>query len=129
MIDHVSIPVKDLEFSSRFYESILSQIGYSRLVAKDGTVGFGKKYADFWLNHRPKISSSSTNDGFHVCLRALSIQQVEGFFKTAISLGAKSDGMPGFREQYHDSYFAAFVIDHDGNKIEVVTFVDRQSGS
>ena len=129
MIDHVSIPVKDLEVSSQFYESVLSKIGYSRLVEKDGTVGFGKKYSDFWLNHRPNLSPSGIEDGFHVCLRALSIQQVEDFFKTAISLGARSDGAPGYREKYDDSYFAAFVIDQDGNKVEVVTFVDKQSRS
>lgn len=129
MIDHVSIPVKDLAFSSKFYESILSKIGYSRLVVKEGTVGFGKKYADLWLNHRPNLSSAGISDGFHVCLRALSIQQVEDFHKTAVSLGAKSDGAPGYREQYDDSYFAAFIVDHDDNKIEVVTFVDKQGRS
>ena len=129
MIDHVSIPVKDLESSSKFYEAILSTIGYSKLVVKEGTVGFGKKYSDFWLNHRPDFSSGSLNDGFHVCLRAPSVQEVENFFKMAISLGARSDGTPGYREQYNDSYYAAFIIDHDGNKMEVVTFVDKQSRS
>jgi catechol 2,3-dioxygenase-like lactoylglutathione lyase family enzyme len=129
MIDHVSIPVRDLELSSTFYESVLAKIGYSKLVVKDGTVGFGKKYADFWLNHRLNLSSLSISDGFHVCLRALSIQQVEDFFNTAVALGAKSDGAPGYRAEYSNSYFAAFVIDPDGNKIEVVTFVDKQVGS
>src|SRR6188472_3101862 len=117
MIDHISIPVRNLELDSKFYESVLSQIGYSRLVVKNGTIGFGKKYADFWLNHRPNLSSDGINDGFHVCLRALSEEQVEAFFKMAISLGARSEGVPGFREEYHDSYFAAFIFDPDGNKI------------
>ena len=125
MIDHISIPVKDLKSSSKFYESVLSQIGYSKLVEKEGTVGFGKKYADFWLNHRPTLSPDGINDGFHVCLRAISVQQVEAFFKTALDLGARSDGAPGFREQYHSAYYAAFIIDNDGNKVEVVTFVDK----
>ena len=72
-----------------------------------------------------KTLSAIYGDGFHVCLRALSIQQVEAFFKTAIELGACSEGAPGFREQYDNAYYAAFMIDNDGNKVEVVTFVDR----
>lgn len=125
MIDHISIPVRDLELSSNFYEAILEKIGYSKLVIKAGTVGFGKKYADFWLNHRPDLSVDGVNDGFHVCLRAMSAGQVDAFFKTALSLGAKSEGEPGLREHYNDRYFAAFIIDPDGNKIEVVTFIDE----
>ncbi len=123
MIDHVSISVSNLDVSSNFYEAILAQIGYAKLAEKDGTVGFGKKYADFWLNHRPMLVLNSVSDGFHVCLRALSVQQVEAFYNTAISLGASSGGAPGFRVHYHEKYFAAFILDPDGNKIEVVTFV------
>lgn len=126
MIDHVSLPVRDLQIASMFYEPVLSQIGYSRLMVKEGTIGFGKKYADFWLNHRPMLSAAGMNDGFHVCLRALSKEQVEAFFRTALSLGGRSDGIPGFREHYHERYFAAFIFDLDGNRIEVVNFISEQ---
>lgn len=127
MIDHISIPVRNLASASAFYESVLSQIGYTKLVVKEGTVGFGKKYADFWLNHRPGLAASGVSDGFHVCIRAVSKEQVEAFYNMAVSLGARSDGAPGFREQYNNRYFAAFVLDLDGNKIEAVTFLDSSA--
>lgn len=124
MIDHVSIPVRDLEASAAFYAAVLAEIGYARLVDKPGTVGFGKKYPDFWLNHRPKLRSGDGDDGFHVCVRAAATAKVDAFHAKAVALGARSDGAPGIREIYASSYYAAFVVDRDGNKVEVVTFVE-----
>jgi catechol 2,3-dioxygenase-like lactoylglutathione lyase family enzyme len=124
MIDHVSIPVRDLDASAAFYATVLAEIGYTRLVDKPGTVGFGKKYADFWLNHRPNLRATEGDDGFHVCVRAGSTAKVDAFHAKAVALGARSDGAPGIREIYASSYYAAFVVDRDGNKVEVVTFVE-----
>ncbi len=123
MIDHVSIPVSNLSKSSEFYESLLAELEYKKLVSKSGTVGFGKKYPDFWLNERPALSVEGISDGFHVCIRASSVEQVNAFHRKGIALGGKSDGVPGFREQYSKSYYAAFIQDVDGNRLEAVTFV------
>jgi catechol 2,3-dioxygenase-like lactoylglutathione lyase family enzyme len=123
MIDHVSIPVSKLSESSEFYKSVLSELGLELLVSKEATVGFGKKYPEFWLNERLSHSPESTSDGFHVCLRAASVEQVNAFHKQALACGGKSNGEPGFRKQYSGSYYAAFIQDLDGNRIEAVTFV------
>ncbi len=122
MIDHISIPVRDLAQSTAFYESVLSKIGFAKLVEKPGTVGFGKKYPEFWLNHRPEMHGRGIGDGFHVCLRARTTGQVQEFHRVATTLGAQSDGEPGRRPEYSDNYYTAFVRDRDGNRIEVVTF-------
>lgn len=122
MIDHVSIGVKDLESSSTYYESVLATIGYRKLLEKPGTVGFGKKYPNFWLNHRPALEKQADN-GTHVCLRCDSVEAVSAFHKAALSCGGTGDGAPGYRKEYSHNYFACFVKDRDGNKIEVVTFV------
>lgn len=122
MIDHVSIGVSDLTSAVVFYEPLLLTLGHQKLVEKSGTVGFGKKYPEFWLNHRPNRIQDE-NNGAHVCLRCSSVEVVLAFYEKAIIQGAKSSGRPGLRVEYHDSYYAAFIIDHDGNKIEVVTFV------
>ena len=122
MIDHVSIAVKDLDVSTKFYEELLSVIGFSKLIEKKGTVGFGKKYPEFWLNERKNLNDSQISDGFHVCLRAASVELVNNFYNKAIELSARSGGEPGLREEYSATYYAAFIIDNDGNKIEVVTF-------
>lgn len=122
MIDHVSIPVSNLERSENFYSCVLAALGYLVLDKKPGTVGFGKKYPEFWINERKNVSKRQISDGFHVCLRARSIGMVVAFYNAAIENGAVSDGAPGFREQYDSNYYAAFVCDLDGNRIEVVTF-------
>ena len=122
MIDHVSIPVRDLERSAAFYEAILAEVNIKKLAQRTHTVGFGKRYPELWLNVRPTVAREQLSDGFHVCLRAASIEHVQAFFRTAMALGGKADGAPGFRQEYSDNYYAAFILDFDGNRIEVVTF-------
>lgn len=123
MIDHISISVRDLAQSAAFYQSVLSTIGFAKLVEKPGTVGFGKRYPEFWLNHRPEVDGHGVGEGFHVCLRARTTGQVHEFHRVATTLGADSDGDPGLRPEYSNNYYAAFIRDRDGNRIEVVTFV------
>jgi catechol 2,3-dioxygenase-like lactoylglutathione lyase family enzyme len=120
MIEHVSISVRDLEASTRFYEQVLATIGLSKLQVQPTTVGFGKKYSEFWLNHRAQRAG---DDGAHVCLRALSKEAVDAFHATALRLGGSCGGAPGRRPEYNERYYAAFIRDLDGNKIEAVTFL------
>lgn len=124
MIDHISIPVRDLEAARAFYEVALATIGLEKLDDKEGTCGFGKRYPEFWINARPTLTQNAS-DGFHVCLRARSAAQVNAFYETALAHGATADGSPGVRPEYDDRYYAAFVCDSDGNRIEVVTFLDE----
>jgi catechol 2,3-dioxygenase-like lactoylglutathione lyase family enzyme len=124
MIDHVSIGVRNLERSKRFYEVVLGALDHRVLIEREQTIGFGKKYPEFWLNLRPKMVIDS-DSGTHVCLRARSSEAVEAFHRCALAEGASSDGPPGLRPEYHATYFAAFVRDFDSNRIEVVTFVQR----
>lgn len=122
MIDHVSIGVSDLQRSSRFYEHVLSQIGLVRLVDRERTVGFGKRYPEFWINLRDGVAHAG--NGAHVCLRAPDTGAVDAFHETALEQGASSEGAPGPRPEYSDIYYAAFIRDLDGNCIEAVTFVN-----
>jgi catechol 2,3-dioxygenase-like lactoylglutathione lyase family enzyme len=126
MIDHVSIGVRDLAASTRFYEPVLAAIGFARLTEKPGTVGFGKRYAEFWLNARPALTPVATDSGTHVCLRAASTEDVDAFHAAAVAAGAASDGAPGLRPEYNDAYYAAFIRDPDGHRIEAVTFLDAR---
>ena len=124
MIDHVSVGVRDLEASAAFYEAALAPIGFKKLREKPGTVGFGKKdHGEFWLNHRPDMQKPAADSGVHVCLRASTTKAVDDFHAAAVKAGATSDGAPGVRPEYSTSYYAAFVRDLDGNRIEVVTFL------
>jgi catechol 2,3-dioxygenase-like lactoylglutathione lyase family enzyme len=123
MIDHASIGVRDLAAASTFYENVLATIGLQKLVAREDTVGFGKRYPEFWLNARPAVSRVADDSGSHLCLRARSRDQVDAFHKAALELGAIDDGAPGPRPEYSDAYYAAFIRDADGHRIEVVTFL------
>ena len=122
MIDHVSIAVSDLTRAMRFYEVVLGAIGYSALDIRGSTVGFGKKYSEFWLNARPEMKPLPPNFGTHICLRARSTEEVDAFHAAALAHAGGSDGAPGLRPHDRVKYYAAFVIDPDGNRIEAVTF-------
>lgn len=124
MIDHVSIPVSDLPRAAAFYEKLLGALGHAKLVTRETTAGFGKSYPEFWLNLRQGESAPS---GTHVALRAADAVAVETFHKAALDNGGTCDGPPGFREIYDPRYFAAFIRDPDGNRIEAVTFVGNDS--
>jgi catechol 2,3-dioxygenase-like lactoylglutathione lyase family enzyme len=122
MIDHVSIAVRDLNACGRFYDAVLATIGFNRLVTRPGTIGFGKKYPEFWLNERRAMTPVDADSGTHICLRASSIEAVQAFHAAATAAGGVSDGAPGPRPDYAAGYYAAFVRDPEGNKIEAVTF-------
>lgn len=126
MIDHVSVAVSDLSRAIRFYEAVLGAIGYTAIDVRGSTVGFGKKYSEFWINARPEMEPIPPRSGSHVCLRARSTQEVDAFHAAALKSGGSSDGLPGLRP--HDGemgYYAAFIRDLDGNRIEAVTFTPR----
>ncbi|NKB42656.1 MAG: VOC family protein [Alphaproteobacteria bacterium] len=122
MIDHVSVAVSDLAASVAFYEAVLAPLGLTRLVERETTIGFGKKYPEFWLNARPNGAAVPDDTGAHVCLRAPSKDAVTAFYDQAIAQGGRGDGEPGDREGAMTTYFGAFIRDPDGNKIEAVTF-------
>lgn len=121
MIDHLSVPVRNLTEASAFYEAILAPLGLSRLVTREATVGFGKRYPEFWLNLRMEHQPAA-DPGTHVAFRAPDVEAVRRFHALALAHGARDDGAPGARAAAMTDYFGAFVIDVDGNKIEAVTF-------
>ena len=122
MIDHVSVAVSDLAASAALYERILAPLGLVSLVTREGTVGFGKRYPEFWLNHRADLAPAPANPGTHICLRAPDEAAVRAFFAVALAGGCVSDGDPGPRQGAMTVYYGAFILDRDGNKIEAVTF-------
>jgi catechol 2,3-dioxygenase-like lactoylglutathione lyase family enzyme len=122
MIDHVSVGVSDLQRAARFYELTLAPLGLSRLVTRPATIGFGKTYPEFWINLRADMAPVPCESGVHICLRARSTDEVDAFHTAAVDGGGRSDGAPGPRPHDRVRYYAAFIIDPDGNRIEAVTF-------
>jgi catechol 2,3-dioxygenase-like lactoylglutathione lyase family enzyme len=122
MIDHVSVGVSDLDRAARFYGSALAALGLSRLVTRPATIGFGKNYPELWINLRADMMAIDPASGVHICLRAKSAGEVDAFHAAALQAGGRSDGAPGLRPHDRVRYYAAFVVDPDGNRIEAVTF-------
>ena len=123
MIDHISVAVSDLERSRRFYTDVLATLGLSQIVLKKTTIGFGKIYPEFWINLRAGMAPVGEDSGLHICLRAPSKDAVEAFFDAAVKSGGSAEAEPRMWPDYNERYFATFVRDPDGNRIEAVHFV------
>jgi catechol 2,3-dioxygenase-like lactoylglutathione lyase family enzyme len=123
VIDHVSLGVADLDRAARFYEATLGAIGFAKLEVRPATIGFGKRYPEFWLNHRPAMAAVPADTGVHVCVRAPTAAAVDAFHRAALAAGGRCDGTPGRRKHRTGGYYAAFVRDLDGNRVEAVTFL------
>jgi catechol 2,3-dioxygenase-like lactoylglutathione lyase family enzyme len=124
MIDHISVAVRDLGKSEQFYTAALAPLGLSKLREwPNAAVGFGKKYPEFWINARDAIGRVADDSGVHICLRAPNTAAVDAFHAAALKAGGASDGEPGLRPHYYAGYYAAFIRDPDGNRIEAVTFL------
>jgi len=122
MIDHVSLQVSDLARSAAFYDAVLLPLGLARMVEREGTIGFGKRYPEVWLNLRKDYPSAPQNPGAHIALRAPSEEAVRDFHVKALAHGGRDEGAPGPRQAALTTYFGAFVLDPDGNKLEAVNF-------
>jgi catechol 2,3-dioxygenase-like lactoylglutathione lyase family enzyme len=122
MIDHVSVPVRDLAAAAAFYQRLLEPLGYTRLVTRPGTIGFGKTYPELWLNLRAALPAPPGDPGGHVALRAGSEGAVRAFHAAALAGGGTSAGEPGPRQAAMTTYFGAFILDLDGNKLEAISF-------
>ncbi|MGE0699947.1 MAG: VOC family protein, partial [Hyphomicrobiaceae bacterium] len=112
----------DLARSTAFYEALLAPLGMTCLVRREGMAGFGKRYPELWLNHRPGMERVASATGVHICLRARTAEAVRAFHAAALAGGGSDDGAPGPRAAAMTSYFGAFVRDPDGNRIEAASF-------
>ena len=129
MIDHISIAVRDLIEGEQFYAAALASLGMTKLREwPNAAIGFGKKYPEFWINRRDAMGRVAEDSGVHICLRAPDPATVDAFHAAALKAGGTSDGPPGLRPHYYGGYYAAFIRDPDGNRIEAVTFV-RPAGA
>jgi catechol 2,3-dioxygenase-like lactoylglutathione lyase family enzyme len=131
VIDHVSIAVGDLAASAAFYKAVLAPLGHSKLVVRERMIGFGKTHSELWINLRENLGPAPGDVGAHVAFRARSVEAVQAFHAAALAHGGTDDGAPG-RRPYGagpNVYYAAFVRDPDGNRIEAVTFLPPDQAS
>lgn len=119
MINHISLTVSDFAGSVAFYTEILETIEIKPLFTiENEAIGFGSHRPFFWIGASDATHPISKN--VHIAFSCSTKSEVDDWYSSAIAAGAKDNGKPGFRPEYHENYYAAFVIDPDGNNIEVV---------
>ncbi|HVI90793.1 MAG TPA: VOC family protein [Dongiaceae bacterium] len=121
MYDHIGLQVKDVAASSKFYQAALGGLGHV-LASQDETgAGLGPKGAPaLWLYKSAKATGGSHGGGSHIAFQAASRSAVDRFYKDGIKAGGTDNGKPGIRADYSPNYYAAFLIDPDGNNVEAV---------
>ena len=115
LFDHVSLPVRDLARSRAFYERALQPFGV-RVVESSLGPGFAiDDRGDFWIGEQEMAAGS-----VHIAFAAPDRETVDAFHTAAVEAGGVDNGRPGLRPHYHSGYYAAFVLDPDGNNVEAV---------
>ena len=124
VLDHVSIAVPDFATARPFYDAIMSALGVEKVYDLNDAIGYGIRchsgedshtYVAIYLSPDANFNSKR-----HWCFKAKTRKQVRAFFEAGINQGGRDDGAPGLRVDYHPHYYAAFLIDPAGNRVEAV---------
>jgi catechol 2,3-dioxygenase-like lactoylglutathione lyase family enzyme len=120
MIAHVSIGVSNIDRSKRFYDAALEPLGYKCLRAARSLLGYGygRNSIALWVVHAERPVPADEKSGLHFCFAAPDIAAVDAFHSAAMASGGRDNGAPGLRPIYASDYYAAFIIDPDGYRIE-----------
>jgi catechol 2,3-dioxygenase-like lactoylglutathione lyase family enzyme len=120
MLHHLSLGVTDLDRSALFYDAALAALGYARVWTDATAIGYGPPGGGDKLAIKLRNGAAPPGPGFHVALAAPDRNSVDRFHEAALRHGGQDDGAPGLRPQYGPGYYAAFVVDPDGYRIEAV---------
>ncbi len=118
MINHLSIGVRDIARSKTFYDAVLAPLGYRCLSSGDTSLGYGDKAVVLWIGASDSPVPADPNSGLHICFDAPSRASVDAFHQAALKAKGQDNGKPGLRPDYDAHYYAGFVIDPDGYRIE-----------
>lgn len=118
MLDHVSIGVRDIDRAKTFYDATLGPLGYSCLSQDAGSLGYGADRTEYWISLVESPTPADPRSGLHFCFIARTRAAVDAFHKAALRNGGAGNGDPGLRPGYGDNYYAAFIVDPDGYRLE-----------
>ncbi len=126
MIDHLSLGVRDLDRAAAFYDPVMATLGCTRFFTRDRMIAWGLGYPSLTVQlPRPEEGENAVAaPGVHVAFQAATRAAVHAFYAAALGHGGRDDGPPGLRS-YAPTYYAAFVRDPDGHRIEAVTYAEQ----
>ncbi len=124
VLDHVSITVLDLALARPFYDATMAALGVDKVYDRADAIGYGVRCTDLEDHHTflaiYESAEANTDARRHWCFKASTRSQVVAFFQAGLAHGGTDDGPPGLRAHYHPTYFAAFLKDPFGNRVEAV---------
>jgi catechol 2,3-dioxygenase-like lactoylglutathione lyase family enzyme len=120
MLHHISFGVRDLALSAAFYDAALGALGLRRVFEDDEAIGYGVEDDKDVLCLKLRPDATPPGAGFHMAFAAASRAAVDAFHAAALRVGGSDNGAPGLRPDYGDHYYAAFLVDPDGHRIEAV---------
>ncbi len=118
MIDHVGFEVSDLAASSRFYDAVFYALGVRRIIDSEHAIAYGITGPVFGIVVRGRAPAPGYG---HVALRAAGKAAVDAAYRTGIASGGTDGGAPGPRPQYGRGCYAAYMLDPDGLRVEIVS--------
>jgi catechol 2,3-dioxygenase-like lactoylglutathione lyase family enzyme len=118
MFNHISIGVRDIARTKKFYDTALKPLGFKCLSEDAASLGYGDAAVALWIGQAAKPVPADDKSNLHFCFDAGSRNAVDAFHEGAMKSGGKDNGKPGLRQDYGDNYYAAFVIDPDGYRLE-----------
>ena len=118
MIHHIGFEVSDLHRSAGFYDAVFQALGARRLLDSEHAVAYGTDSPDVWIVMRGRPSAPGYG---HLALHANGKAAVDAAYNNGLASGGRDDGPPGMRPQYGPRYYAAYMLDPDGLRVEVVS--------
>lgn len=118
MLDHVSIGASDIARAKRFYDAAFQPLGYRCLSEGADSLGYGRDAVTWWIGASERPVPAHAASGLHFCFTAPTRDSVKAFHAAALRNGGHDNGRPGLREDYGPDYYAAFVVDPDGYRLE-----------
>jgi catechol 2,3-dioxygenase-like lactoylglutathione lyase family enzyme len=118
MIDHVGFEVSDLQRSGRFYDAVFYALGARRMLESEHAIAYGVNEPKLWIVVRGRAPGPGYG---HVALHASGKAAVDAAYAGGIANGGVDDGPPGQRPQYGRRYYAGYILDPDGLRVEVVS--------
>jgi catechol 2,3-dioxygenase-like lactoylglutathione lyase family enzyme len=117
VLDHIGLEVADLQRSARFYDALFARLGIRRVFESEAAIAYGSHEPRLWIVERGR----GPGPGFgHVAIAASGRAAVDAAYAAALHAGGRDDGPPGPRPQYGSRYYAAYLLDPDGLRVEVV---------
>jgi len=120
MLHHISFGVRDLALAGAFYDAALGALGFRRVFEDDDAIGYGLEDDKDLLCLKLRDDAAAPGAGFHMGFAAPTRAAVDAFHAEALRIGGQDNGAPGPRPDYGDHYYAAFLVDPDGHRIEAV---------